>query len=62
MLGPRQDYLIHREKNGFLTALNQEGKLTTWSVASGKLLYTQKVEKNDYDKYVIYQSDDSDYS
>ena len=37
-MGHKSEYLIWREKNGFFTALNQEGVMTTWSVASGRMI------------------------
>lgn len=35
------DYLIWREKNGFFTALDRRGRLTTWSLLTGKRLYKE---------------------
>jgi len=31
---------VWREKNGFFTALDKVGDLVTWSLLTGKLLYT----------------------
>ena len=54
-MGCRQEYLIWREKDGFFTALSQEGILTTWVVASGRMLYRTKIENpKEFEKYVIY--------
>lgn len=32
-------YLIWREKNGFFSALDIYGQLTTWSMVTGDVLY-----------------------
>ena len=40
-MGHKSEYLIWREKNGFFTALDYHGKLCTWSLATGKLLYSE---------------------
>ena len=40
-MGQMQDYLIWREKNGFFTALDKRGMLSTWSLLTGKLLYKE---------------------
>jgi len=37
----KSHYLIWRLQNGFFTALDKIGLLHTWSVLSGKLLYTE---------------------
>lgn len=43
-MGPKQDYLIWREKDGFFAAFNaQTGKIQTWSIATGKQLYESAV-------------------
>jgi len=39
------DYLIWREKDGFLSALNKDGALRIWSIGSGKFIGSYKVEK-----------------
>ena len=41
-MGQKNEYLIWREKNGFFTALDQKSNLLTWSMASGKLLYSEE--------------------
>ena len=41
-MGQKHEYLIWREKNGFFTALDKKGKLLTWSLVSGKLLYNEQ--------------------
>jgi len=61
----REDYLIWREKGGFFTALNQkDGTIQTWSVASGKLLYSYKEcfkpLEGDLNNYVIYEAPAAD--
>jgi len=40
-MGQKHEYLMWREKNGFFTALDKKGKLLTWSLISGKLLYNE---------------------
>ena len=40
-MGQKHEYLIWREKNGFFTALDKSGQLLTWSLITGKLLYTE---------------------
>ena len=35
----KSDYLIWREKGGFFTAMNKEGVVQTWSLATGNKLY-----------------------
>ena len=43
------NYLIWREKNGFFSALDVDGEMHTWSMASGRHLYEQNFvhqEKN----------------
>ena len=59
-----QDYLIWREKNGFFTALNKQGKLTTWSTLTGKLLYkewqTDEAVGEKIGKYEVFRSDNDD--
>ena len=42
----KHDYLIWREKRGFLTALDRRGMLKTWSALSGKLLYEIEQKKD----------------
>ena len=37
----KHDYLIWREKNGFFTALDRHSNLNTWSLATGKMLYSE---------------------
>ena len=36
----KHNYAVWREKNGFFTALDKTGDLITWSLLTGKLLYT----------------------
>ena len=45
-MGPKTDYLIWRESNGFFTALSKKGNLTTWSIATGHILYSIPVDQN----------------
>ena len=40
-MGQKHEYLIWREKNGFFTALDKRSNLLTWSLITGKLLYTE---------------------
>ena len=41
-MGQKHAYLIWRERNGFFTALDMKGTLLTWSLLTGKMLYTEK--------------------
>ena len=62
----KHDYLIWRESKGFFTALDCLGNLCTWSILSGKLLYTLKhdltEDASEYNigQYVVYRSNDDD--
>jgi len=59
----KTQYLIWREKNGFFTALDRQGKLLTWSLLNGKLLYNEDYEAdNTLEQYEVYRSDDKDIS
>ena len=40
-MSQKHEYLIWRQKNGFFTALDNQGELSTWSLLSGKLLYQE---------------------
>ena len=63
-MGQKNEYMIWREKNGFFTALDRKSNLFTWSLASGKLLYSEtQLEDASEDKiedYEVYQADESD--
>ena len=63
-MGQKHEYLIWREKNGFFTALDRRSNLLTWSLTSGKLLYseTQKEDASDVEmkNYHVYKSDQQD--
>ena len=39
-MGQKQEYLIWRQTDGFFTALDKRGNILTWSVVTGRLLYT----------------------
>ena len=41
-MGPKDKYVIWRQKNGFFTALDKRSNLRTWSLLTGKLLYNEK--------------------
>ena len=64
----KHDYLIWREKNGFFSALDRKGSLHTWSMVTGKLLYSERQKENEaasgssLDAYDVYKSDDRDIS
>lgn len=66
----KNKYLIWREKNDFFTALNKDGSITTWSTATGDLLYKQEAQqfKNplgnpiDVKDYEIYRANIKDES
>jgi len=40
-MGEKKDYLIWREKAGFLTALHKDGDIRVWSLVSGKFIGCQ---------------------
>lgn len=37
----KREYVAWREQKGFFTALDRRGEIRTWSLASGKLMYTE---------------------
>lgn len=39
----KKEYVIWREKRGFFTALDRNGNLTTWSVPTGNILYSDNI-------------------
>ena len=45
-MGQKNEYLVWREKNGFFTALDKKSNLLTWSLASGKLLYSEEQKED----------------
>ena len=55
-MGDRSDYLIWREKNGLFTAMHKDGSIRTWSINTGKLVYTRKDEKPGFEKHKIYSA------
>ena len=63
-MGQKNEYMIWREKNGFFTALDRKSNLFTWSLTSGKLLYSEtQVEDASEDQiedYEVYQADEKD--
>ena len=64
-MGPKTDYLIWRARNGFFTALSKKGFLTTWSIATGHILYSIPVDdelKDVCKTHVVYQANKEDYS
>ena len=63
-MGHKEEYLIWREKNGFFTALDRRGNLITWSILSGKLLYSEPQDKDASEDnmsfYDVYRGDSED--
>ena len=55
-------YLTWREKNGFFSALNLQGVVTTWSLINGQFLYTEDFsdELQKIKHYEVYTSDTND--
>ena len=45
-MGLKNEYLIWREQNGFFSALDRRSNLLTWSLVSGKMLYSE-IQKKD---------------
>ena len=63
----KKDYLIWREKDGFFSAMDQEKKIETWSLATGAKLYsieTSKINNNmpDFKNFEIYKGNSQDQS
>lgn len=56
----KQHYLMWREKKGFFTAMNINGGFYTWSILSGKLLYSTTKGDSELKNYEVYQSDPKD--
>ena len=56
--------MIWREKNGFFTALDRKSNLLTWSVTSGKLLYSETQlsdgSEANIEDYEVYKADIND--
>ena len=45
-MGQKADYVIWRERNGFFSALDRHSNLKTWSLISGKLLYSEEQKQD----------------
>ena len=62
-MGNKHEYVIWREKNGFFTALDRNANLVTWSLISGKMLYSEKPDemtKEMIQEYEVFRSDPDD--
>ena len=63
-MGQKYQYMIWREKNGFFSALDQHSHLDTWSLLSGKMLYSEKQSgdsaKENIQDYEVYMADEND--
>ena len=65
-MSSKHQYMIWREKAGFFTALDCHNKLLTWSLLTGKLLYSEDQSENKdansevMEKYEVYRSDETD--
>ena len=63
-MGNKHEYLMWRDKHGFFTALNRKGELSTWSILTGKILYSLKMDDDAsgeiLDNYEIYKSNAND--
>ena len=63
-MGQKDDYLIWREKNGFFSALDRKSNLKTWSMITGKLLYSEQQKFDGSERslksYDVYRSTDDD--
>ena len=48
--------MIWREKEGFFTAFDKEGRIQTWSIATGKKLYSLETSYSNkmFSDYEIY--------
>ena len=64
----KHEYLVWRQNQGFFTALNRNGELSTWSMLNGKLLYTLNYDDEDdvsaknIGQYRVYRSADDDFT
>ena len=60
----KHEYLIWREKNGFFSALDKRGNLLTWSLLTGKLVYSETQMRDGCEeslkKYEVYRADEQD--
>jgi len=63
-ISSRSEYLIWREHRGFFSALNRNGQIQTWSIATGNKLYNLKTENYEkvFKNFEIYSADGSDKS
>ena len=63
-MGNKHEYLMWREKRGFFSALNRKGELLTWSILTGKLIYSLKMGEDaagsKLDYYELYKSNAND--
>ena len=63
-MGHKSEYMIWRSKNGFFTALDKRGILTTWALLNGKMLYNEEQEEDakmsNIKKYEVYKTDSND--
>ena len=63
-MGNKHEYLMWREKRGFFTALNRKGDLQTWSILTGKLMYSLKMTEDAsgmiLDNYELFKSNAND--
>lgn len=40
----KESYITWRAKNGFFSALDNKGKLITWSMVTGNMLYNRELD------------------
>ena len=63
-MGQKHEYMIWREKNGFFTALDRRSNLLTWSMVTGKLLYSEQQhgegEEGKMAEYEVFRADERD--
>lgn len=63
-MGLKKDYLVWREQNGFFSALDRRSNLLTWSLVTGKMLYSENQAKDassrNMEKYEVYRADVDD--
>ena len=46
-MGQKHEYIVWRDKNGFFSALDYRSNLLTWSIFTGKLLYSEPQRMED---------------
>lgn len=56
----RSNYLVTKVIKDKFIALNNKNRLITWSILTGKLIYTQNKLPQDYSNYEVYKFKETD--